>query len=280
MKKNIAVLGVSLLVLVFIVSLSLPVFAQEEVGVIFFNPETIAEEALARFNERNPGIDQKELGLEIRIEPADFGQGDWAWLWVGASGFIQEGVSDRAWQGNGYYRKGSTGGSWFSTNINLPSGSIVGRIALYAYDNHADSNISMDVKKFTTDGNSSVLLYSIGTTGQPGFTTVFYDPYFKFDNYHQYQILVFMPGPADGTSSFKGVRIGYMRMISPAPHTATFADVPNWHTFYQHIEALAASGITVGYTDGTYRPDNSVTRGEMAAFLARALGIHHKEPQW
>jgi len=43
------------------------------------------------------------------------------------------------------------------------------------------------------------------------------------------------------------------------------------------MEALAASGITVGYSDGTFRPTNPVTRAQMATFLARALGLHWPE---
>jgi glucose/arabinose dehydrogenase len=37
------------------------------------------------------------------------------------------------------------------------------------------------------------------------------------------------------------------------------------------ITAIAQAGITLGYPDGTYRPNDDVTRGQMASFLARAL---------
>ena len=39
------------------------------------------------------------------------------------------------------------------------------------------------------------------------------------------------------------------------------------------IDSVAAAGITTGYGDGTYRPREAVPRGQMATFLARALGI-------
>jgi hypothetical protein len=35
---------------------------------------------------------------------------------------------------------------------------------------------------------------------------------------------------------------------------------------------MKAAGITSGFPDGTYRPDEVVNRGTMAAFLHRALG--------
>lgn len=61
--------------------------------------------------------------------------------------------------------------------------------------------------------------------------------------------------------------------VSPAPPTATFNDVPTNHPFFKYIEALAASGITGGCGSGNYCPDNPVTRGQMAVFLAKALGL-------
>jgi hypothetical protein len=38
------------------------------------------------------------------------------------------------------------------------------------------------------------------------------------------------------------------------------------------VEAVFSAGLTAGFPDGTYRPDNSVTRAEMAVFLKK--GIH------
>jgi S-layer homology domain len=63
--------------------------------------------------------------------------------------------------------------------------------------------------------------------------------------------------------------------VSPAPPVATFNDVPTSHPFFQFIEALHAAGITGGCqaSPPLYCPDNSVTRGQMAVFLAKALGL-------
>jgi hypothetical protein len=73
---------------------------------------------------------------------------------------------------------------------------------------------------------------------------------------------------------FKAVDLWWMRQISPAPGTATFSDVPTNHPFFQFVEALAASGVTVGYPDGRFGVDDSITRGQMAVFLAKALGLY------
>lgn len=56
----------------------------------------------------------------------------------------------------------------------------------------------------------------------------------------------------------------------------TFSDVPESHTFHLDVEWLAASGITKGCNppvNDMYCPDQSVTRGQMAAFLVRGLGL-------
>ncbi|MFM6814175.1 MAG: S-layer homology domain-containing protein, partial [Dolichospermum sp.] len=46
-----------------------------------------------------------------------------------------------------------------------------------------------------------------------------------------------------------------------------FSDIQN-HWSRAFIEALAARGILKGYPDGTFRPDNPVTRAEFAAIMA------------
>jgi len=88
----------------------------------------------------------------------------------------------------------------------------------------------------------------------------------------QYAVAIYVTGP--GTLGFKGVTIWWHREVGPAPGTATFNDVPVNHPQFQFIEALAESGITVGCGSGNYCPNNPVTRGQMAVFLAKALGLY------
>jgi hypothetical protein len=51
--------------------------------------------------------------------------------------------------------------------------------------------------------------------------------------------------------------------------TQTFSDVGPSHTFYDEIEWGAKYGVITGYPDGSFKPNNNVTRGASAAFLAR-----------
>jgi hypothetical protein len=75
---------------------------------------------------------------------------------------------------------------------------------------------------------------------------------------------------------FAWVEIWWHRTVSPPPDTASFGDVPTSHPFFQFVEALKASGITGGCGNGTnFCPDSPLTRGQMAVFLAKALGLHY-----
>jgi hypothetical protein len=70
------------------------------------------------------------------------------------------------------------------------------------------------------------------------------------------------------------IREEWRRQVSPAPGVATFTDVPTTHIFFRFVQALVAAGITGGCAPGQFCPGQAVTRGEMAAFLATALGLH------
>ncbi|MFB3879936.1 MAG: S-layer homology domain-containing protein [Armatimonadota bacterium] len=50
-----------------------------------------------------------------------------------------------------------------------------------------------------------------------------------------------------------------------------FRDVPFEHWAWTEIEACVQAGVVQGYPDGSYQPDRSVTRDQMAVYIARAL---------
>jgi hypothetical protein len=54
--------------------------------------------------------------------------------------------------------------------------------------------------------------------------------------------------------------------------SGSFSDVADDHPFADEIAAIAEAGIMSGAADGTFSPDDDVTRGSMAAFLSRGLG--------
>jgi hypothetical protein len=57
------------------------------------------------------------------------------------------------------------------------------------------------------------------------------------------------------------------------PCAPSFSDVPCTHWAYSSIEYLKAHGVTSGYPDLTFKPDNQITRAEIATFMVMAMGL-------
>jgi 5'-nucleotidase/2',3'-cyclic-nucleotide 2'-phosphodiesterase/3'-nucleotidase/5'-nucleotidase len=57
-----------------------------------------------------------------------------------------------------------------------------------------------------------------------------------------------------------------------------FKDVSVANPFYAYIETAYAHGIVSGYADGTFRPDRSVTRGEVARVALLSSGLAPVNP--
>ena len=55
-----------------------------------------------------------------------------------------------------------------------------------------------------------------------------------------------------------------------------FTDVPKSGDQYEAINKIATAGLTVGYTDGNFRPANLVTRQDFAVFVARGLNQDYR----
>lgn len=87
--------------------------------------------------------------------------------------------------------------------------------------------------------------------------------------------------PGVATSTATTVATGTVRATSTAVASTTatvcaitFTDVPAGHTFYPFVRCLACQGILGGYEDGTFRPDNLITRGQIAKIVSNAAGIN------
>jgi hypothetical protein len=63
-----------------------------------------------------------------------------------------------------------------------------------------------------------------------------------------------------------------MNVTPTSPAEATFTDVDDTHWAYSAIETLALNEVVQGYADGSYQPAYTVTRGQMAVYVARAKG--------
>jgi photosystem II stability/assembly factor-like uncharacterized protein len=63
------------------------------------------------------------------------------------------------------------------------------------------------------------------------------------------------------------------------PCTISFSDVPADSTFYPFVMCLACNGIISGYDDGTFRPFNDITRGQIAKIVSNAAGFNENPGQ-
>ncbi len=73
---------------------------------------------------------------------------------------------------------------------------------------------------------------------------------------------------------FGWVGVWWRRDVYPYPAVQHFSDVPATSQWFKYVEALYAAGITTGIGNGLYGFNEPVTRGQMAIFLSRALGLH------
>ncbi len=65
----------------------------------------------------------------------------------------------------------------------------------------------------------------------------------------------------------------FLAAIPAAGATVRFSDVPRTHWAYEAITAMAEKGVIQGYKDGTFRPNNRITRAEFAKIMIAAAGI-------
>jgi S-layer homology domain len=63
-----------------------------------------------------------------------------------------------------------------------------------------------------------------------------------------------------------------------ATHTQTFRDVSEDHWAAEAINEMARRGIISGYGDGTFRPNDPVTRAEFAKIMIAAAGVKLTNP--
>jgi hypothetical protein len=65
---------------------------------------------------------------------------------------------------------------------------------------------------------------------------------------------------------------------TPTACTLSFTDVPATNTFYPFVRCLACRGIVQGYSDGTFRPNNPVTRGQISKMASLSAGFVEPVP--
>jgi len=160
--------------------------------------------------------------------------------------------------------------------VSLPSGARITGLELEACDDDSASKVSFGLRRHPApmqDGVPIVIGASTGIADTPGCALFPVSADHTVDNAANSYVAEVAAVPGVNVR-FGALRVAYELQVSPAPTVATFGDVPTSHPFFQFIEALAASGITGGCGSGNFCPDAPVTRGQMAVFLSKALGLH------
>ena len=172
----------------------------------------------------------------------------------------------------------------FVAPVLLPAGAVVISLQLDACDTRGSAAVTASLQRSQRANGGTVNLaqattgFGPSTFGCALVTSQLASPSTINNDLFAYfvRVSIASTGPALEDARFQAVRIFYRLQVSPAPAVATFNDVPTTHPFFPFIEALVAAGITAGCDDSPplFCPDAAVTRKQMAAFLARALGLH------
>ncbi|MFZ5786440.1 MAG: S-layer homology domain-containing protein [Acidobacteriota bacterium] len=165
------------------------------------------------------------------------------------------------------------------TGIRIPSGARWAGVTYWLYDTDAAQNITLEIYEIDLDPHTSTTLYthvSSGSTGQQQAYSAFGTAETVDNDRHIYTACHFAPVTGSALRH-AGLTVWYQLQVSPAPGTATFADVPVGAFGFQHVEALVASGITAGCGGSNFCPNDPLTRVQMAIFLAKGLGLHWHE---
>lgn len=174
------------------------------------------------------------------------------------------------------YRTGGVSG-WFDAPVNLPSGARIDGVAIEVYDNDPAYEISswLGIHVGSTPGTNANFVNAANTSGTPGWTYVTNQSInVTVDNLNNAYFIQVNLYTNAGLHKLRRVLVYYHLQVSPAPLTATFGDVPTGHPQFQFIEALVASGVTAGCGSGNYCPSNPLTRGQMAVFLSKLVGLY------
>lgn len=73
----------------------------------------------------------------------------------------------------------------------------------------------------------------------------------------------------------KGLLLSATAMVLTFGTANAFPDVSDSHWAAPQIKLLSEQGVIVGYPDGTFQPDENVTRAEFASMAIKALGQQH-----
>lgn len=149
-------------------------------------------------------------------------------------------------------------------------------IATYEASSYGESgtlfalHLDPDGSSFWTGGYSTGRLYKIGIA--TGSVLTYFDstPATFLAGLAVFgEITASQPTPTPGSGT-----------PEPTACAIQFSDVPVSSPFYDGVRCLVCRGIVSGYSDGTFRPGNNITRGQISKMVSNAAGFDESpEPQ-
>lgn len=165
----------------------------------------------------------------------------------------------------------------FAANLDLPNGALVTYLELDGCDNTGGSGwVQGTLVVSDTVGNVSYAAPFLASDGSgcSDWNEDLSGASIVIDNFaNHYWLLGYAASSGGFQIGLAGMVVGYHLQVPPAPVSPDFTDVPVSSPQFQFIEALYNAGVTAGCGGGNYCPNNPLTRGQMAVFLAKALGL-------
>jgi hypothetical protein len=224
-------------------------------------------------DQRAPSVKPKTYGLDqisyYRIAASEFTLVDTSYGFLYADEWYTDldGRFER-------YAFGATG--QFVASPHLPSGALVTYFELDSCDEDPVNDVMANLYLCDILGNCGNAVQQLSSNNNAiscGYTSADVSAAgIQVDNYRN-QVTVLVQTSGGHSTRFAGAILGYKLQVSPPPLFSDFNDVPTSSPQFRFIEALYNAGVTAGCGGGNYCPNNPVTRGQMAVFLAKALGL-------
>ena len=212
--------------------------------------------------------------LKARVEPKEFGVQDQTYRVYHATEFAGDKFVGSIYTDNlGRTPISPDYDTHYYTTLDLPAGAVIDAIGL---NSSTDINgiIGFELWQRNRDGSKvSLVAFSVPAhSWRTDFAELLNIPI--ADHVDKEYVMDVENASSPDDQFFGWVEVHWHRTVSPAPATATFADVPPSHPFFQFIEAITEAGITAGCGGGNFCPDQAITRKQEAAFISKALGLH------
>jgi S-layer homology domain len=208
-----------------------------------------------------------------------------AWGRPTGSAFVSEGSTLQTFENGAALKKGSTVTFHDSRFIDVPPGMMfreeIEELAERGITTGWPDGTYRPLAEIQRD---AMVAFVYRALGSPAFTPPSTSPFTDMSPSRMYYKEItwahdqgIVNGWSDGTfrptaSIERGAVAAFLYRASGRPSSGTsnpFSDVPSTHQFAREITWLAATGITTGWPDGTFRPLAPIARDAMAAFMIR-----------